>query len=60
MNTTTKPLNQNRMLGNTLIAIKKFFHQHFFCIHKYKWVYRKDNGSDFEVCEKCDLIRENL
>jgi hypothetical protein len=48
------------MLGNTLIAIKKFFHQHFFCIHKYKWVYRKDNGSDFEVCEKCDLIRENL
>jgi len=45
------------MLGNTLIVIKTFFHQHFFCIHKYKWVYRKDNGDTFEVCEKCELIK---
>jgi hypothetical protein len=48
------------MVGNTWIAIKTFFHQHIFCIHKYKWVYRKDNGADFEVCKKCDLIRDNL
>jgi hypothetical protein len=45
------------MLGNSWIALKRFFHQHFFCIHKYKWVIRKDFGCDFEVCEKCDLIK---
>ena len=27
-NTTTKPLNQNKMLGNILIAIRTFFNQH--------------------------------
>jgi hypothetical protein len=56
-NGKTKPLNQNKMVGNTWIALKRFFHQHIFCIHKYKWIHRKDNGADFEVCEKCDLIK---
>jgi hypothetical protein len=45
------------MLGNVFLTIKTFFYQQLFCIHKYKWVCRKDNGADFEVCEKCDLIR---
>jgi hypothetical protein len=45
------------MIGNIWIAIKRMFYQHLFCTHKYKWVNRKDNGADFEVCEKCDLIK---
>jgi hypothetical protein len=45
------------MIGDIVLSIKKFFYQHFFCIHKYKWVYRKDNGDSFEVCEKCSKIK---
>ena len=45
------------MTGDLILWIKTFFQQHFFCIHKYNWVHRKDNGVDFEVCEKCDKIK---
>ena len=45
------------MIGDFVLSIKKFFHQHFFCIHKYKWIIRKDFGPDFEVCEKCNKIK---
>lgn len=45
------------MVGDIWITIKTFCHQHLFCIHKYKWVNRKDNGDSFEVCEKCDKIK---
>jgi hypothetical protein len=45
------------MIGDIVLSIKKFFHQHFFCIHKYKWIIRKDYGHDFEVCEKCSKIK---
>jgi hypothetical protein len=45
------------MTGDLILWIKTFFHQHFFCIHKYKWIYRKDNGADFEVCAKCEKIK---
>jgi len=45
------------MTGNLILWIKTFFHQHLFCMHRYKWIHRKDNGADFEVCEKCDKIK---
>jgi hypothetical protein len=45
------------MIGDIVLGIKKFFHQHVLCIHKYKWVYRRDKGPDFEVCDKCNKIR---
>lgn len=45
------------MTGNIWITIKTFFQQHLFCMHKYKWVYRRDNGADFQACEKCGLIK---
>jgi hypothetical protein len=45
------------MIGDLILWIKTFFYQHIFCIHKYKWIYRKDNGADFEVCTKCEKIK---
>jgi len=45
------------MLGDIILGIKKFLHQHLFCIHNYKYVYRKDNGADYELCTKCDKIK---
>lgn len=50
-------LKRNSMLGDIILGIKNFLHQHLFCIHKYKYVYRKDNGADFELCTKCDKIK---
>lgn len=44
------------MFGNLILWIKRVFKQQT-CIHKYKSVYRKDYGSSFDLCEKCDLIK---
>jgi hypothetical protein len=45
------------MLGDIFLGLKRFLHQHFFCIHHYKWIVRKDyGGSDFKICEKCEKI----
>lgn len=44
------------MIGDIYLFIKKFLHQHFFCIHDYKTINRRDNGGCFNVCDKCDLI----
>lgn len=46
------------MIGDFLIAIKEFLHQHFLCLHDYKWINRKDyGGGSFELCEKCNKIK---
>ena len=44
------------MLGDILLWIKNFFKQQT-CIHKYKWINRKDNGGSFEECIKCEKIK---
>lgn len=46
------------MIGDLILQIKKFFKQQT-CIHSYRYVYRKDNGSDFEKCTKCDKLKYN-
>lgn len=45
------------MLGDIFLELKRFLHQHFFCIHDYKYVNRKDNAADYQVCKKCDKIK---
>ena len=44
------------MFGDIILWIKLFFKQQT-CIHDYKWVNRRDNGADFQVCKKCDKIK---
>ena len=49
-------LNNTKMIGNIILAIKKFWKQQT-CMHKYKWVYRRDNGDSFETCSKCEILK---
>jgi hypothetical protein len=45
------------MIGDIILWCKIFIKQQT-CIHNYKYVNRKDNGGSFELCEKCDKIKE--
>lgn len=46
------------MIGDFYLIIKRFLHQHFFCIHKYK---RHHVGCDYHwiECEKCGKMTDN-
>lgn len=43
------------MIGDIILWFKTFIKQQT-CLHKYKVVYRRDNGSNFLLCEKCERI----
>jgi hypothetical protein len=43
------------MIGDIILWCKKFIKQQT-CIHRYKYIYRKDTGGSFELCIKCDKI----
>lgn len=46
------------MLGDLYLLIKRFLHQHFFCIHEYK---RHHCGADYcyVECVKCGKLTDN-
>lgn len=46
------------MFGDLYLRIKRFLHQHFFCIHNYK---RYHCGPDYQYvqCEKCGKLTDN-
>lgn len=45
------------MIGDIILNIRKFWKQHFSCIHDYETIHRKDlHGGSFECCTKCDKI----
>lgn len=49
------------MIGDLILSIKRFFKQHFFCIHEYKYYHC---GTDYHyiMCKKCGklTINDNL
>jgi hypothetical protein len=47
------------MIGDLYLLIKRFFHQHFFCIHEYK---RFHCGPDYcyVECVKCGKLTDNF
>lgn len=45
------------MFGDLMLKIKNLWFQ-FWCIHNYKWIYRKDNGDSFQSCTKCQKIKQ--
>jgi hypothetical protein len=44
------------MIGDIILWCKTFIKQQT-CIHKYKYINRKDTGGSFELCTKCDKIK---
>lgn len=46
------------MIGDLYLLIKRFLHQHFFCIHNYK-LYHCVPDYQFIQCEKCGKLTDN-
>jgi hypothetical protein len=45
------------MIGDLILWLKSAWKEQT-CIHKYEWIYRHDTGGSFEMCAKCERIRE--
>lgn len=44
------------MIGDFILWLKVFIKQQT-CIHDYRIINRKDNGSDYYECNKCERIK---